>query len=73
MKVEHCVWYFPFISIQLSRWASFLIEYQICLENSSIPCLNNRQKVEQIRPKTAFPHHFGRPPRCPPFLQPDFQ
>ena len=54
-----------YVLAQLRRWASFLIEYQICLENSSISCRKSRQKVEHIRPKPAFPHHFGRPPPLP--------
>jgi len=54
-----------YVLAQLRRWASFLIEYQICLENSSIPCRKNRQKVEHIRQRPAFSHYFGRPPPLP--------
>jgi hypothetical protein len=57
-------WDFPIILhilAQLRRWASFLIEYQICLKTQAYYA-GDRLKVEHIRPKPTFSHCISRPP-----------
>ena len=48
-------------------------QFQDNTSGFSIPCRKNRQKVEHVRPKPAFSHHFGRPPPLPSIPEPDFQ
>ena len=38
-----------------------------------MPCRKSCQKVEHVRQKPAFSHHFGRPPPFPSIPESDFQ